>query len=60
MNDKLELRAVSAPWYGGVELLVKQGDAFGTNIILEKKDEGLVIEPTMRIDNDQAQILMDG
>jgi len=59
MNEKIELRAVSAPWHGGVELLVKQGNAFGVNVILEAKQEGLAVEPTMRIGRTEAQVLMD-
>jgi len=59
MNEKVELRAVSAPWHGGVELLVRQGDAYGVNVTMETKKQGLIVEPTLRIGMDEAQSLMD-
>jgi len=59
MNDKTELRAVSAPWHGGIELLIRQGDSFGVNITMEHKEPGLIVEPTLRIDMDAGQTLMD-
>ncbi len=59
MKEKIELRAVSAPWHHGVELLVRQGNSYGTNIILDPIKKGAVAEPTMRIDMDAAQSLMD-
>jgi len=59
MSDKVEVRAVSAPWHGGVELLVRQGDAFGTNITMETKAGGAPVGPTLTIKMDEAQTLMD-
>jgi len=58
MNEKTELRAVSAPWHRGVELLVRQGNAYGVNVTMETNERGL-IEPTLRIGMDEAQVLMD-
>ena len=59
MNERLELRAVSAPWHGGVELLVRQGNAYGVSVTMETKKPGLVVEPTLRIGMAEAQTLMD-
>ena len=55
----IELRAVSAPWHGGVELLVRQGDSFGTNITMETVPPGRIVEPTLRISMEKAQTLID-
>ena len=59
LDDKTELRAASAPWHGGIELLIRRGDYFGVNITMESKESGLIVEPTLRIDMDAGQTLMD-
>ena len=59
MNEKIEIRAVSAPWHSGVELLVHKGNAYGVNVIMETKEPGLMVEPTIRIGMNEAQTLMD-
>ncbi len=59
MNEKTELRAVSAPWHRGVELLVRQGNAYGVYVTMETKEPGMMIEPTLHIGMDEAQTLMD-
>ena len=59
MTEKTELRAVSAPWHGGVELLIRQGNAFGVNVVMETKEPGMMVDPTLRIGMDEAQLLMD-
>lgn len=59
MNEKPEIRAVSAPWHAGVELLIRRGDAFGVSVTMETQEQGTVVEPTLRIGMDEAQTLMD-
>lgn len=59
MKDKTEMRAVAAPWHGGVDLLVREGEAFGVSVVLEVKEPGVVIDPTLRIGRNEAQLLMD-
>ena len=59
MSEKTQIRATAAPWHGGVELLVRQGDAFGVEVVMKIKEKGLLIDPTMRLGRDEAQVLMD-
>lgn len=59
MNEKMELRAVSAPWHRGVELLVRKGHSIGIAVTMEAMSPGSYIEPTLTIDNTAAQTLID-
>ena len=54
-----KIRAMSAPWGNGVELMVLQGESYGVNVVMERLPEASLVEPTMRIDNTAAQALMD-
>jgi hypothetical protein len=54
-----EIRATAAPWYSGIELLVRDGDSFGVSIVMEHREPGYIVDPTMKISRDAAQILMD-
>lgn len=66
--DRIEIRAQSAHWYRGVEILMR-GSIFGqpprrfsTNLQFEEaNDEAgyLRVEPTARLSRDDAQTLMD-
>lgn len=58
MSDRTQVRAMSAPWWNGVELLVRQGNEFGV-VMFEAKPAGAYVEPTVRIGYDEAQALMD-
>lgn len=60
----LEVRAQREPWRDGVELLALVRDDRGTSVarpvILERIEEGAYVsEPTMRLTNQGAQMLMD-
>ena len=60
----LEVRAKRESWSDGVELLVLVRDDRGTSIakpvILERIEEGTYVsEPTMRLSNQAAQMLID-
>lgn len=59
MTENIIVRAVSAPWHDGVEILIKDGNSYGISVTFQKPDEGLLIEPTARISNTAAQTLMD-
>jgi hypothetical protein len=59
-----EVRATFAPWYDGVEMLIreKRNDgtlAVGTSVIMESKLAGSFVQPTFRLSNTAAQVLMD-
>ena len=59
-----EIRATFAPWHNGVEILIRETRNDGmlsvvTNIVMETKEPGLFIEPTLRLSNTAAQTLMD-
>jgi len=56
---KTEIRAIAAPWHNGVELLVRDGDAFGVTVVMEGKKPGMVVDPTIRISRTAAQTLID-
>jgi hypothetical protein len=60
----LEVRAQREPWRDGVELMALVRDDLGTSVAkpltLERIEEGTYVsEPTMRLTNQAAQMLMD-
>ena len=59
MVENTEIRAVSAPWYNGVNLLIRRGDTVGVGVTMEARNPGEFVEPTLRIGRAEAQILMD-
>jgi hypothetical protein len=59
MSESIYVRATSGPWWNGVDILFRQGNAFGVRILMEVKKEGEIIEPTIRISRSEAQTLMD-
>ena len=59
MEKPIEIRATAAPWWRGVELLFRQGTAFGVNVVMEEKEPNVIVDPTVRISDEEAQTLMD-
>ncbi len=59
MNDKTEIRAVSAPWHRGVDLLIRHGDAVGVHVNMKKVESNVEVSPTVSIGINEAQTLMD-
>ena len=58
-GGKIKLKAVAGAWGSRMEFLVMQGDAVGTNVTLEYKQPGFVVEPTFRLGNEEAQDLLN-
>jgi len=58
MNDKLEIRAIAAPWWAGVELLIKSSGKVASITMIEVPPD-IVLEPTCHISKREAQTLMD-
>ena len=59
MNKKVQVRAQSAPWHSGVEIVIRDGMRVGTNITMETVEEGSIVNPTMKITRETAQLLFD-
>ena len=59
MDEPLEIRATASPWWRGVDILLRQGTAYGVKVLMEAKEPGVVVDPTVRISVDEAQTLMD-
>ena len=59
MEKPIEIRATAAPWWRGVELLIRQGSACGVNVVMEEAEDCVMVEPTVRISDAEAQTLMD-
>ena len=59
MEEKFEIRAISGPWHCGVDLLVRQGNAVGTHVVMEETAPMSAISPTLSIGLPEAQVLMD-
>lgn len=55
----MKVRAQSAPWGSGVEIMVAEGDNYGTHCVMAPIEPGLHHEPTLRIDRTAAQLLID-
>lgn len=61
LDHTLEVLAVNAPWYNGVQFLIKSGDYIAKDIISEYRDpsSGKEIKPTFILAKNQTQQLMD-
>jgi hypothetical protein len=57
--ENLALRAHAAPWWGGVEFLLKDGKALAEPIVMKRHDPNISCEPTFRLTYGQAQVLID-
>ena len=56
------VRANAAPWWRGVQLLIfkrESGEKFSGRIVWESLDESVPIDPSIEIDTEVAQTLMD-
>lgn len=58
-SDDIEVRAFPAPWYNGVQIMVRQGKWYGVNVTMKEIEPGLTIEPTLHLNKKEAQVLMD-
>ena len=58
-KNKMQVRAVSAPWHNGIHLQVRQGSYVGTSVNMKDSCDGELIDPTISIGLDEAQTLMD-
>ncbi len=60
---KKEIRATNAPWYNGIEILIAANDngkrSVARTVTLEEISPGVCCEPTIRLEYDEAQQLMD-
>jgi hypothetical protein len=60
MSDKnYDMRAIRAPWYSGVQFLIKQDSYVVDKIEMREVHSGDQVEPTGLLSNEQAQTLMD-
>ena len=59
MNSDIELRATVEKWHDGVDLLVRQGNAFGIAVTMRDLTQGELVKPTLSIGMKAAQVLMD-
>ena len=59
MDDKVKIRAVRSTWNDRLELLIKQGSSYGVSIVMEERELGSYIEPTVMLSINDGQTLMD-
>jgi hypothetical protein len=65
MQDDIQVRVQSTPWYTGFELLIGGVNSKGqmqtssVTVTTHDADSFVVVEPTMRLTQHQAQELMD-
>jgi hypothetical protein len=58
-DDKVEVRAILAPWSRGVEFLIKSGNSVGIAVTMKTIVEGEAVKPTFELKMNEAQTLMD-
>ena len=58
-NEKLKARAASGPWWHGIDILFRHGNAVGEPLTMKEGEPGEMVEPTVRLEREQAQVLMD-
>ena len=52
--EQIEVRAESAPWSNGLNLLIKSGHAHAKEILFETIPEGQIVNPTVTISRKQG------
>lgn len=60
--DEMKVRVSKAPpWGGGVELWIRQGRSYCVSLVMQEAEVGKLapIDPTLRVSDEQAQVLMD-
>ena len=55
----MEIRLYRAPWYAGAEVLIKGPEGYVHDFHLREYTEGMMIPPSLRIEDPAAQVLMD-
>jgi hypothetical protein len=59
MDERVVIRAIMAPWYRGVQFLIKQGRATAEPIVMKERNEGEIRSPSFELQYEDAQTLMD-
>jgi hypothetical protein len=59
MTERMEVRAMSAPWHRGVEFWAHVGSSHVTSMTFEVREDGMEIDPSFKLKMDEAQALMD-
>lgn len=59
MNQQTEIRAQYAPWTCAIQLLVRRGNSVVTDMVFTEPKEGQHTTPTLTIDTNAGQLLMD-
>ena len=63
MIKRIEIRARNRNWYDGIEILIRdknnETNLVAQPITFEKKDPAVMCEPTLTIQRDEAQQLID-
>ena len=59
--EGIEIRAHKSPWNFGVDIILKHGNSVAKpiNILFTECEEGLIIDPSVHIENKEAQVLID-
>lgn len=57
--ESLEVRAHSAPWWDGINFLIRDKGTATGEITMVKRDPCVAVEPSFRMSAQQAQVLMD-
>lgn len=60
---ELKARAFAAPWWNGIEILltaIRDGKrSIATDVVFTEVEEGIIKEPSFRLEVEDAQVLMD-
>ena len=56
---KPKIRLVREDWYAGAKLMIQEGDSIATSITMETRVPGNFYEPILRIEDTEAQVLMN-
>jgi len=58
-SNGIQIRAQSAPWYAGIEIMIRQGNAIAVDIVMKIPEFGERIKPPITLGRREAQLLMD-
>ncbi len=59
IENNMKILAHKPPWSNSIELLIKDGESVATNIIMTKFDRDVYVDPSLKLSNESAQLLID-
>ena len=55
----MKMRAVNAPWYRGVQFVLRDGNTVVKEVVFEEVSSESIVDPSFTLGMEEAQVLID-